>query len=116
MSKRLYIYLDEAFGDKPVLVGVLTAEAVRGHEVFSMPYGQGLSLNINEHDNTLDMRLALEVAPYFGLTSAVAQTEIEKIHSIVSQWEHIARQLHISREEQERMRPAFKIKDRYEYI
>ena len=79
------------------------------YDLNPVPYGQGLSLNINEHDNTLDMCLALEVAPYFGLTNAVAQTEIEKIRSIVSQWEHVAKQFHISREEQERMRPAFKV-------
>ena len=36
MSKSLYIYLDEAYTDSPVLLGVLMAEAARGHEVFSM--------------------------------------------------------------------------------
>ncbi len=79
------------------------------YDLNPVPYGQGLSLNINEHDNALDLRLALEVASYFGVTNAVAQTEIENIRSAVSQWEHIAKQLHISREEQERMRPAFKV-------
>lgn len=79
------------------------------YDLNPVPYGQGLSLNINEHDNALDMRLALEVAPYFGLTDIVAQTEIEKIRSIVSQWGRVAKQMHISREEQERMRPAFKV-------
>lgn len=59
------------------------------YDLNPIPYGQGLSLNINEHDNALDMRLALEVAPYFGVTGAVAQMEIEKIRSIVGQWEHI---------------------------
>lgn len=79
------------------------------YDLNPVPYGQGLSLNINEHDNALDLRLALEVAPYFGVTDAVARMETEKIRSIVSQWEHIAKQFHISREEQERMRLAFKI-------
>lgn len=79
------------------------------YDLNPVPYGQGLSLNINEHDNALDLRLALEVAPYFGVTDIVAQMEIENICSAVSQWEHVAKQLHISREEQERMRPAFKV-------
>lgn len=79
------------------------------YDLNPVPYGQGLSLNINEHDNALDLRLALEVAPYFGITGTAAQTEIEKIRSVVSQWEHAAKQFHISREEQERMRPAFKV-------
>ena len=72
------------------------------------PYGQGLSLNINEHDNALDMSLALEVASYFGLEDNTAQTEVKKICDAVSHWEQVAIQLHISREEREQMRPAFR--------
>ncbi len=74
------------------------------------PYGQGLSLNINEHDNALDTGLALEVAAYFGLREQEARAEIEKVCNVVSRWEQVANGLHLSREEREQMRPAFHCK------
>ena len=74
------------------------------------PYGQGLSLNINEYDNALDMGLALEIASYFGIGKQEAQSEIENIRSVVSNWEQVANRLHISREEWEQIRPAFQCK------
>ncbi len=69
--------------------------------------GQGLSLNINENDNSLDFELAIEVAPYFGVENNDAKTETEKICRVVSKWESVATQFHISRDEQEKMRNAF---------
>ena len=74
------------------------------------PYGQGLSLNINEYDNALDMGLALEIGSYFGIGKQEAQSEIENIRSVVSNWEQVANRLHISREEWEQIRPAFQCK------
>ncbi len=71
------------------------------------PYGQGLSLNIDEHDNALEMDLALEIASYFGLKNDEAKAEIEKVCSVVKRWERVASQLKISRNEREQMRPAF---------
>ncbi len=71
------------------------------------PYGQGLSLNIDEHDNALEMDLALGIASYFGLKNDEAKAEIEKVCSVVKRWERVASQLKISRNEREQMRPAF---------
>src|SRR4249919_1840838 len=36
-------------------------------------YGRGLSLNISEKDNSLDLDLALSVAPYFRVTKQKAK-------------------------------------------
>ena len=34
MEKRIYIYFDDAHTAEPVLMGLLTVQQVRGHEVF----------------------------------------------------------------------------------
>ena len=77
------------------------------YDLNPQPYGVGLSMNINEHDNALDFALAKEVSPYFGLTAIQANKEIDSIQQAVSRWRVIASKAHISRDEQERMAPAF---------
>ena len=70
-------------------------------------YGDGLSLNINEHDNALDFALALEVAPYAGISKANASQMIEQTKEAVARWRTWATLYHIPREEQEMMAKAF---------
>ena len=72
-------------------------------------YGTGLSLNINENDNALDFSLAKEVAPYFGLSAAQADSIITHIRQVVSQWRTFATNAQLSRDEQEQMVQAFNI-------
>ena len=70
-------------------------------------YGGGLSLNITETDNSLDMDLAREVAPFFGVSEKDAEAIIGEELDAVSSWRRVATELGISREEQERMAKAF---------
>lgn len=70
-------------------------------------YGGGLSLNITETDNSLDMELAREVAPFFGVSEKDAEAIIGEVNDVVSNWRRVATELGISREEQERMAKAF---------
>jgi len=70
-------------------------------------YGEGLSLNINEHDNMLDYSLAIEIAPYAGISKPVAEQIIQHTKEVVSQWRSLATANHISRDEQEMMAGAF---------
>lgn len=72
-------------------------------------YGEGLSLNIDEHDNALDYRLALEVAPYAGISKTVAEQIIQHSREVVAQWRSLASANHISRDEQEMLARAFHI-------
>jgi serine/threonine-protein kinase HipA len=67
----------------------------------------GLSLNINEKDNRLDYDLAMEVAPYFGLSIEQAMVIVDKTKKNVASWRQLANAYHISREEQEKMASAF---------
>ena len=70
-------------------------------------YGGGLSLNITEADNALDMDLAREVAPFFGVLEKDAEAIIGEVCDEVSGWRRVATKLGISREEQEMMAGAF---------
>ena len=73
-------------------------------------YGGGLSLNITEADNALDMDLAREVAPFFGVPEKDAEAIIGEVRDAVSGWQRVASKLGISREEQEMMAGAFGIR------
>jgi len=70
-------------------------------------YGKGLSLNISDLDNSLDLDLAKEVAGYFRLSDNKASQIIEKVTSVAKDWKKIAAAYKISNAEQERMSPSF---------
>jgi serine/threonine-protein kinase HipA len=71
------------------------------------PQGIGLSLNISETDNSLDLDLARSVAPYFRVNAARAQEIISQISEAVRDWRRIASELRISKSEQNDMENAF---------
>lgn len=77
------------------------------YDVNPFPQGSGLTLNISEDDNTLDLDLALSVIPYFRLEEQEAKDIIDKIKASVSNWRKFADELKISRDEQSRMEDAF---------
>ena len=79
------------------------------YDLNPQPYGTGLSLNINEHDNALDYSLAKEVAPYFGLSALQADNIIAQTRQVISHWRTFATNAHLSRNEQERMATAFNL-------
>ncbi len=73
-------------------------------------YGTGLSLNISEEDNSLDLDLALSVAPYFRLNNTKATQIIEQVTKSLKGWKEVATKYKLSRTEQERMETAFVLK------
>ena len=77
------------------------------YDMNPMYYGSGLSLNINEKSNALDLSLAIEVAPYFGINSAKTAEIIAATKHQIASWRRWAAHYHISCEEQELMAPAF---------
>jgi serine/threonine-protein kinase HipA len=70
-------------------------------------YGKGLSLNINDADNSLDLDLAMEIAGYFRLSDEKAAHLIKEISTAVKDWRKIAANYKISNAEQKRMSAAF---------
>ena len=78
------------------------------YDVNPVPYGDELSLNINEHDNRISIPLAIETAHRFGLKEEEAAKMAEEITEIVkNNWEKLATKYNIPRGKIEDMRPAF---------
>ena len=68
---------------------------------------QGLHLNISDDDNSLDYDLALSVIDFFQLETAEAEAILNEVRESVAGWQALARELGISRGEQNLMAPAF---------
>ncbi len=67
----------------------------------------GLALNIDMHNNALDVELAKSVGQYFRLTNSQMNQIIEEITKSVKEWQSIAKSIGISRAEQALMSSAF---------
>lgn len=71
-------------------------------------YGEYLSLNIDESDNSLKFELALNTCELYGITEDEATKIIDDIKNIVSyHWINIAKKYGLSRSSIEYMKPAF---------
>lgn len=67
----------------------------------------GLSLNISEDDNALELDLAIEVAPFFRLSHKKAEELSTNIKEVTSNWQSLAIASGISHNEIELMSSAF---------
>jgi serine/threonine-protein kinase HipA len=76
-------------------------------DINPIPSSTGLSLNISEHSNALDLDLARAVAEKFRVNDKKRELIIDKITKAVGRWREVAMRLGISRSEMERMRNAF---------
>ena len=70
-------------------------------------FSSGLSLNISENNNSLDVNLAIEVASYFRLNKQKAEDITQKILKSIGQWRKIASHYKIPKSEQDSMAKAF---------
>lgn len=77
------------------------------YDINPVETGVGLKLNISEDDNSLDLDLATQVAPYFRVTNDEANVIIDDIIERVSSWRDYANKYKISRLEQENKADAF---------
>lgn len=77
------------------------------YDINPVEHGTGLSINISEEDNSLDLDLALAVSGYFRLKEEQAHHIIEKITTAVRDWKRIAQKFSVPKAEQERMSKAF---------
>ena len=71
--------------------------------------GTGLTLNISEDDNSLDIGLALSVASYFRIEEKQAEQIIGEIQQVVSTWKEVAKKYGLSNGEQQTMSAAFRV-------
>jgi serine/threonine-protein kinase HipA len=73
------------------------------------PGSFGLSLNISETDNSLDLQLVRSIAPFFRVTAKAAHEIIKSSQAIVKQWRKIAGRLDLSARACDQMAPAFRL-------
>lgn len=78
------------------------------YDVNPVPYGDELSLNVDENNNSIDIELALNTATRFGITEEDAKRYANDILTTVrDNWEKIARKYGLPHGQIEEMRPAF---------
>ncbi|MBN2595889.1 MAG: HipA domain-containing protein [Marinifilaceae bacterium] len=77
------------------------------YDINPVATGTGLSLNISEDDNSLDLDLAMEVHQYFRLSENDANQIIQEVRGAVKEWRNLTVKYNISRTEQELMASAF---------
>ena len=122
----IYVYAHWLGMPEPKCMGVLTAQTddhLRNHGFILTDKGwilspafdinpstdkDGLALNIDTHNNALDFELAKTVGEYFHLRDAETNSIIREVKTAVSGWNDIAKEVGISRAEQELMRAAFR--------
>lgn len=77
------------------------------YDINPIETGSGLSLNITEDDNSLDLELALEIAEYFRLDNKRANKIINQIKNSVQHWREISIKYGIPKTEQDLISRAF---------
>ena len=78
------------------------------YDVNPVPYGDELSLNVDEEDNSISIELAVQTAVRFGISKSDAEAQAEEILKIVrDNWEKTAAGYGLTRRQIEEMRPAF---------
>lgn len=70
----------------------------------------GLHLNITDKNNSLDYDLAMEVIDFFQLDETEAESIKTEVLSSVSNWDAVAKDIGISRSEQQLMASAFNVR------
>lgn len=78
------------------------------YDVNPVPYGDELSLNVDEDDNSISIDLAVQTAVKFGISKSDAEAVAEDVLQIVrDNWERTAARYALTRRQIEEMRPAF---------
>lgn len=77
-------------------------------DVNPVPFGDELSLNVNEDDNRINVELAIKTAVKFGIKESEAEKYAEEILiKVRDNWEKLALYNKLTRSQIENMRPAF---------
>ena len=78
------------------------------YDVNPVPYGDELSLLVDDVDNSISTELAISTAVRFGISENKAKKMAEEILVVVrDNWERLAKEYGLSRRQIEDMRPAF---------
>lgn len=78
------------------------------YDVNPVPYGDELSLLVDNEDNSISIELAINVSPRFGISQKNAGKIAKEMIDIVrDNWENLAKECGLSRGQIEYMKPAF---------
>ncbi|OMP76761.1 MULTISPECIES: type II toxin-antitoxin system HipA family toxin [unclassified Chitinophaga] len=77
------------------------------YDVNPFPDGTGLTLNISDDDNSLDLDLVRSVITYFRVSNHKAEAIIEQVLNAVCNWRRIAVKIGLPKREQDLMERAF---------
>lgn len=77
------------------------------YDMNPLPWGDGLSLDILDGDNSLDLELVRDAAPHFRLDQDRATAVLAEVLAAVRTWPEVASRAGLSRAEQQTMEPAF---------
>ncbi len=91
---------------------LLTGEGWRLSPAYDMnpnEMGHGLTLNISENSNDLDISLAIETAHLYHLKKETAERILKDMHQKISNWRAVAKGLGISNSEIELTKRAFRL-------
>jgi len=69
----------------------------------------GLTLNISENSNDLDISLALKTAYLYQLKSDNAESILQQMHQEISNWPSVAKKFGITNSEIEQTKRAFRL-------
>lgn len=93
-----------------ILAGKEGRKPSKLYDVNPVPYGDELSLNVDEEDNSISIDLAVAVAIKFGISETDAKSYAKDILTTVREnWEKIATGYGLNRRQIEEMRPAFSV-------
>ncbi|TLX71669.1 HipA domain-containing protein [Labilibacter sediminis] len=98
---------DDHLRNHGFLLGEQGWELSPAYDINPVAFGTGLSLNITDDDNSLNLQLAIEVAEFFRIDNNKAIDIINQVKNTVSNWRHVATKYNLSRNEQELMSLAF---------
>ncbi|MCX8478536.1 MAG: HipA domain-containing protein [Chitinophagales bacterium] len=93
---------------------MLTSQGWRLSPAYDMnpnEMGNGLTLNITENSNELDISLALETANLYQLKKDKAEAILASMQKIISNWRAVAKKYGISNSEMEHTKRAFRLVD-----
>lgn len=80
------------------------------YDVNPVPYGDGLALNVDANNNSIDIELAIETAVKFGIAKDIARKlALDIVSKVDTNWEKLASIHGIRHRQVEEMRPAFSI-------
>ena len=79
------------------------------YDLNPVPTAESLHLNISDTDGTLNFNLAMDVIDFFQLRKTEAEKIRNHVVASVTDWPAVAKSVGISRAEQQRMAPAFRV-------